>query len=188
MAKTEELESKLLSTQVQFAYIAPFIEQLGDPRQYEYRGECNDLGHVSGHCICGHPIRFEFLIHHKTDSTKCAILGSECIGHFETINPKLYNDLVAAVERLEKDIAEAKKKAKELIQDKEIEELRAVYDTGRDRLLVEYRKYPCYRVPEWLYWGIQDTPSEPPQFQRKGAYINWYKRIQKKLDKMLSAL
>jgi len=40
--------------------------------------QINDLGNVSGNCLCGHDIRYEYLIKNKVNSAE-TIIGSCCV-------------------------------------------------------------------------------------------------------------
>jgi hypothetical protein len=192
MTKIDSIERKIRDTNVRVMFIEPFIEKMGNPREYEYRGECHDLGRVSGYCVCGHPIRYEFLVHHKTGD-RVAILGSECIGHFRFIAPELYADLTAAVEKLEKELAEAKKAAKNAKISAKIDEIKPQYDAAYLKLRDIYTAYAAKRswknpcpIPYvlWKTWGI--LRENAPEFERKSAYVAWYERNTKKIEKLIA--
>lgn len=54
---------------------------LGRPQDFEYRGQCIDLEKPIGKCTCGHPIRFQYIVHDKV-TKEMRILGSECINNY----------------------------------------------------------------------------------------------------------
>lgn len=57
---------------------------LGNPAEWEYRGECWRLPFCGGRCACGHVgLRFQFRIHHPDGRT--AIVGSTCINQFPNV-------------------------------------------------------------------------------------------------------
>lgn len=102
-------------------YAATLAEVLGNGAEWEYRGECNDLGQPSGKCCCGHHgIRFEFALHHPDG--RGVIVGSTCVTTFQGISPDVVARIQADVERLEAEARERIAAAKRAAQDQQIQE------------------------------------------------------------------
>lgn len=110
------------------SYLARLSFELGDGRDWEYTGECNERRYADGKCTCGHAgIKFEFLIRNKrTHSTR--IVGSTCIEQFGQANPALVAEIKAAVVVLERRAAERLKAAKELARSQEVQAALAEFD------------------------------------------------------------
>jgi viroplasmin and RNaseH domain-containing protein len=91
-------------------FIDRFVTALGDTRDYVYTGIINERQCADGACVCGHPIRYEFVIKNQNTGVT-ATIGSECIKHFKDYNPDMYDDLTSAADgfrekkRKEKDDA-----------------------------------------------------------------------------------
>ena len=54
------------------------------PSDFHYTGVCNDLGRPTGQCVCGHAIRYEYVVADATGVSRK--LGSECIENYEFLN------------------------------------------------------------------------------------------------------
>jgi hypothetical protein len=72
--------------------VLAFIAKLGNVAEWDYEGECFDLGPRGGKCVCGHFIRYAYIIHHKGDN-KTEQIGSTCIDFFKEYSPELYASL-----------------------------------------------------------------------------------------------
>lgn len=68
------------------------INALGNPSEWQATGEVVDAG---GHCACGHPIRWAFPIVHPDGRQN--VIGSECVNHFQNINPDQADKLRAGL-------------------------------------------------------------------------------------------
>lgn len=99
----------------QAEFIKRFIDNLGDVKNWEHKGEVVELQTVSGTCVCGHPIKFLYYIEEKNTHRKEA-LGSECINNFKDYNPEMYEALMSS----QKAYKENKKKEKDEKLEKEI--------------------------------------------------------------------
>ena len=95
--------------------IKRFIDNLGDVKNWEHKGEVVELPTVSGTCVCGHPIKFLYYIEEKNTHRKEA-LGSECINNFKDYSPEMYEALMNS----QKTYKENKKKEKDEKLEKEI--------------------------------------------------------------------
>ena len=188
MTKIERLEDDISDRGNSLAYRKKFIDALGDPSKWEYTGNCTDLGSCCGHCICGHPIRFEFEIEYQN---KKKIVGSECINHFQFINPELYKKLVDADTKMKEKLKELKRLAKEAEQDKEIEKLKGEYGIEYEKFIGKYDSYikQNQRVPYDL-WSARNSKTikkNPPEYTKKGYYITWYGKAMKVIKKFTEA-
>lgn len=100
-------------------------DRLGDGRDWDFTGEVTELPHATGTCSCGHSgLKFLFLLRNrKTADT--AIVGSTCIEHYAEANPDMVKGIRAAVDQIEAQAAEQKRKARELAQEAEVQALLA---------------------------------------------------------------
>jgi hypothetical protein len=142
---TREVEHKAARVD----YLERLVRALdGDPSQWEYRGDCYDNGHGGGFCSCGHPIRFEFIVH-KGDKKK--VLGSSCIETYASINPAILEQYQADLARLLKAIADAKKAARERAQEAENGRLHEVWLVWEAKVEAEKNRLLTKRARErWL--------------------------------------
>lgn len=169
----EKMEKEEIKKEMELSYRKAFIEKLGNPAEWRYEGVCVDGGKSGEHCICGHPIRWCFVI---TNGTRTEIVGSECVNHFKSINVECYEALVKGVEDLKARLAAAKKAAKDAEKDAEIERLKAIY-------LPMYEKIKSYRaekmergirVPYNVWSFHRNYGKEAPEYKRKADYVRWY--------------
>ncbi len=190
MTVIDTMERKVAANDGVAAWMEPFLRKLGDPSRWVYTGECDDSGSNSGaHCICGESIRY---LYHITlpGSGRDEIVGSVCIDHFQTINPGLYADLVAAQEGLMKRLADAKRAAKLAEQQAEVGILKAEFDKrmeSLDKWCVYYREKNARqwkKLPEWLYWGLVKI-GRCPTYQGQHSYIKWYSKQIEYLDTIM---
>jgi len=169
MSKIASLEGKINSVEKKLWHEANFIQVLGDPSKWEYTGEVVDCLR-GAYCICGHAIRYRFLISYNG---RIEGVGSECINHFQNINPEMFESLKLADEKLKKEIAEAKKKAHELELNTKIVPLKEEYDALlkviRTRV-VQLRKEGRY-VDYDLYITVYRHKTK--EFVRLGSYLKY---------------
>lgn len=122
MATTIEKEERdIQNTTARLYHVQALIDALGNPSEWEYKGEMVDHDKNRTKCSCGHPIRYEFILHHANGRT--APIGSTCVDHYAVIRPE---DAAAMQETLKKHmekLAASKKEAKKLLQDAEIQDL-----------------------------------------------------------------
>ena len=101
------LPREYFQTSARAHYVRRLSAVLGNGQDWEYRGECIDLGSCTGRCACGHEgLRFLFTIHHKTTG-KSVVVGSTCIATYPGISPALADRLERECERME-DLARRK--------------------------------------------------------------------------------
>lgn len=173
MAQTtlEKLERKTMKTGNEWYRSKRFIEALGNPQAWVYSGDCYDAGPESNQqCVCGHHIRYVFIIAH---GERTAQVGSECINHFQEFNPSLHADLTEALTKLEANLAEGRRQAREARQQEEVEAARAEWRPLADK--VENLKN-CYRaaglyLPHKLYYAT----TQVPEYKRASSYVKWYR-------------
>lgn len=186
MSSVESLENKGRRQQQFMAHVEKFIQTLGDPSTWVFDGEVIDLGRMCGNCLCGHPIRYEFIIH-SADRSRQAIVGSECIEHFQSYNPGLFEALKKADKDLHEKIRAARKAAKEAKDSAEAQALAPAYDAivarikavaKEKRTALEARQTGYGRVylPHAL-WKLELRAFKPVrQFQRSSSLVKFYKR------------
>ena len=83
------------------------LDNLGDVKNWEHKGEVVELQTVSGTCVCGHPIKFLYYIEEKTH-TKKKLLEVNVFNNFKDYSPEMYE----ALNELTKTYKENKKKRK----------------------------------------------------------------------------
>lgn len=182
---TAALQRDLFGQEEVRAYNARLLRVLGDGREWEYTGICNDLGRASGSCSCGHPIRFEYILRHKVRGTG-AVVGSECVNHFAEANPDTFRQLTEAVERTRAELAEKERQARAAEQDARNAPLRAEWEACRavlSAVFASYRERRAY-IPEALYY--LHAPSEAPDYQRAADYGRWYADQTRRLRRALT--
>jgi hypothetical protein len=191
MLATQELQGRLLDQEDRQAYNARLLSALGDGRQWEYRGECNDLRKPVGKCSCGHQIRFEYIIHHRTDQDRTAVVGSDCVGYFAQVTPETFAALSEAVEATKARLAEAKRAAEEAKRQEAAQAEEAAWRELRERALaLDARgKELGKRVPGALWRAVHRSDAcaeEAPEYQRTCDLVKWYKRQAEVLRQALS--
>jgi len=163
------MESKTTTNSAKLWRMEAFIKALGDPSKWSYTGQVNDLTRPIGKCICGHAIRFEFVIENDGQIEK---VGSECINNFMTINPTLYKSLKDADKALKEQIKEAKKLAKELELNEKIQPVKAEYDLLRTSI----KKY-VYNMRIQRRWADYDAykiaTTKTKEFVRLSSYLKY---------------
>lgn len=109
------------------AIVEKFMARLGDARTWEYDGVILDGGKGSrAECVCGHAIRWIFVIQKIGNPSMTAQVGSECINHFASYNPDLYQRLLTA----QADLSERLKAEKKALKD--AEEAAALTEAGQE--------------------------------------------------------
>lgn len=181
------LETTEATTLNRLAIAEKFMFALGNVKEWEYTGECNDAGPRSmAQCICGHHIRFIFTLH-NTRTGATAHVGSECINHFQEYSPELYATLCKALEELRARI-KAEKKAQ-----KEAEEAAALSEAGQKwaetrfkaRRVVQLVKESNSRsswLPTEAYY-LQCYANQDKAYKSTRGRIKW---LQQQTDLMLS--
>ncbi len=103
-------------------YTRNLARVLGNGAEWEYSGDCTDLGAPTGKCACGHMgLRYLFTLNHP-DGRK-AVVGSVCVGNYPGISPALADRLAAEVERLQAAAREAQRQAIEASQSSVVQAL-----------------------------------------------------------------
>lgn len=153
MTTIENTERLAILSNGRMEYAQRLCNALGDPSQWEYRGEMIDLEAPKGKCACGHEgIRFEFIIHRDKQT---AIIGSTCICHFALINPAAAENMAIDYQKIMKKLAEQKQAAKKAAQQAEVIVIGEEYNNLRAICEEKYRGFRDhgYRVP-WELWNI----------------------------------
>jgi hypothetical protein len=175
---TVNLERKIENLENFKAIVAKFVARLGDPSQWEYRGEVIDLGEYGkGKCTCDHPVRYMLLIWSPTG--ECAPVGCECIKHFQAYNETLFNKLenarlglYEALAREDREKAEAKRQAEKA-------SLVPKYELARMKFLAVCRMHKD-RIGVFLpraMWLLQsELLKKTPEYKTTNGYLKFYER------------
>lgn len=178
---TDKLEKQVANATGFLGVVAKFVQRLGDPSKYEYRGECIDLGRPTGKCTCDHPIRYVFPIYNP-ETGAMAPCGSECINHFQSYNPELFARLQKAVEKLERKLADeqiALNRAKRLA---EADEVRPAYLEAKakaEKYIADWKAKNTWAkyLPTEL-WKLQlELQKSEPEYKQPVHYRKFYTRM-----------
>jgi hypothetical protein len=126
---------------------------LGNGEDWEYQGECIDLEKPEGKCACGHSIRYQFILHHKTEPGRTAPVGRVCIENYSMVRPEVVARIRADEQKLIDQAKARIKAAKDLAAQQEIDalltELNEKYWTITRLIQRKYRSYT--KLPYELY-------------------------------------
>lgn len=191
MTKIQTITETLADVSARAEYTENLYRGLNrEPENYEYTGDVVDMG-SEGKCACGHPIRWGFPLKHKSgDANKGKIVGSTCVGYFEGVNFELYQSLMAGVERLSRQLAEAKAAAKRAQAQAEVDALAQQFDELYDTLNSRYQSYRerGQMAPRALWEAFGSyrygVPSKAPEYTRPADYKRWYKQQIKRLESL----
>lgn len=185
MASINEMEKKAVKISADNAYRKRLAQALHpDPSEWKFTGIVTEAqGLITSKCACGHSIKFEFHIERKRDGLK-AIVGSTCINHYADINPELVEAIDGAYKKLQAEIRKAKKKSKKAKQQKEVDNLKAIYEYIYKR---GYSIYLAYRDRDqkapralWEAYGSHyyhlPYPASDPKYKTARGYKNYYKK------------
>ncbi len=136
-----------------------------DAQNFEFTGIVNDLGAMAGHCACGHPIRYEFIVAHKT-SGKQDVLGSVCIESsvpyiIASGNEVLAAALMRALEELEERKREAMKQLRDAKNSEDVQTLEAYWENTIKPWHKEAREEWKSRPQKGSYTGYPDFLYKP---------------------------
>lgn len=163
--------------------VGAFIARLGDPTKFYYTGQVIELPFPTGMCVCGHQIKYEYMI---SDGNQTVAVGSECINHFREYNQKLYEELMKAKAGFDEKKKEDARKAREARRNAEVEKLEAEHKAIQAEIKSMFPDgYPW--LPAELYWDLKEN-WRPKQYKRSTSYIKWYKENTPKLAKALEGL
>lgn len=187
MTTEAKLERKLEHLENFKEIVSKFITRLGDPTQYEFRGEVIDLGvRGKGKCTCDTPIRYMLLI--WGPNGRVAAVGTECIKHFQAYNETLYNKLEAASLGLAEAIAREKRESEEEQRQAKKAELQPVFELARRRFLAVCKMHKDnigYLIPRAM-WLLQSELMKPVQdYKRTTDCLKFYDRMILKIEQVL---
>lgn len=150
-----------------------FIETLGNPLEWDFTGDINDLGMPVGQCICGHNIRYEYVI---SNGSRFHTVGSTCIDHFKEANPSLYETLLQAKKDYEQKKKDLIKAEKEAMQNKEIIKLKEDLAVLMEDIHEIEREYNAAEewIPSDIYYIIRQIKSPIKKYKKLGSYIKKY--------------
>lgn len=155
------IEADLERTTRQRDYAARLAAVLGNGADWEFHDEVAEDPQCQGQCACGHHgLRWMFTIRNPKTS-KAVVVGSSCIRTYRSVNPQLVADINAAVDRINRELAEAKAKARKAEQDGRVRRMLGDWDrllVRIDELTGQGRWNPKVDVPEGadptLHWRI----------------------------------
>lgn len=183
----EKTNNALAQIRTRQAFCRAFMDRLGDPRQWEATGEVRDLQKPEGTCICGHAIRYEYVIQHLT-AGHLAHVGSECINHFQELNPDLWAALERARLEFEEKVKAQEKAARSARQQAAVaaaaegwEKARA---TARAYMAVWNKKDGRYWKPSWFF-RVAPLLRESPRYQSAHGFISYYERTTQAILRIL---
>ena len=135
--------------------VKSFFETIGDPNKWEFTGQVNDNKYMTDVCVCGHFIRYEYIIR-NIDTGETEKVGSECITNFKEYNEALYNELVTAKRELEEERKRKLQETRDSKYRKEYENNLAEAKAIRDELYEKYTHLgaPKVKVPYILWKAI----------------------------------
>lgn len=169
--------------------VRKFVQRLGDPSKYEFRGEVIDLGRVAGKCTCDEDIRYIFLIYGPNGEV--APCGSTCIKHFMSYNSDLYDRLTFAHEALMRKLSEAEQARAEALRQAEKERIKPEFEAA----VAEFTEL-CNRIrrtaPAWKrfplpydMWKLETALKNPKEYKTTTGYIKFYKKSIEDIHAML---
>lgn len=162
--------------------VRKFIIRLGDAREWQFDGEMVDLGTPSGKCTCDHPIRYVFVIRHPDGRT--APVGSECINHFQSYNPELWEKMSKCHADYWERRNATEKAAKEAQHQKDADAAKIPWLAIRkeaELLLTEKRGWLVAEL--YALRGILNTKL--PEYKRTKTYTDFYKRETKQIAQLI---
>jgi hypothetical protein len=190
--------------------VGKFIKRLGDPSQYEFRGEVIDLGEYGkGKCTCDHPVRYMLLIwgpngevapvgcecikHFQAyndklfNSLENARVGCECIKHFQAYNDKLFNSLENARVGLMEALAADEREGAEAIRQAERGKVQPAYELARRRFLAVCKMHQdnISRYLPYAMWNLQSTLMKKVEYKTTNGYLKFYTRMTLEIEKTL---
>lgn len=162
------------------------VAALGDPKDWEYKGECFEDNSHHAACSCGHPIVYVFPIYHRVTGAMKP-LGSTCIEYFSQAGD-IYAGLVAGLAKLETRLAEAKKAAKRAQDEVKVDAARTEYETAHTAMRDSFQAYRerGQMAPRALWQAVESSyyriPSRCPEYQRPCDYLKWYAKQTKAVN------
>lgn len=158
--------------------VGKFVTRLGDPSKWTFEGEIIDMGAPTANCTCDHPIRYVFVIHGPDGAT--APVGSECINHFQSYNPALWEKMQKASESFWAARREQEKAEREAAHKVQAEAAKILWQKAKtvgQEQIDEYRKtHPGYWLPGFLYSIKVKLNSPIPVYKRTKTYVDFYQR------------
>jgi hypothetical protein len=177
MTVIDQIEDSITDKAGTLVWSAALVAALGDPKNWEFTGDCVQGDPSKTHCACGHPIMDCYIIRHKVTGRN-SMLGSTCIDYFEQAG-EIYGHLVVALANQEKKLAEAKKAAKRAADEIKVAEARAAYESRYDTLLARFKAYrEMGRMAPRELWSAMASHYRvhraAPEYQRPCDYLKWY--------------
>jgi len=158
-----------------------------NPQEWIYSGECNDLGAPTGECVCGHEIRFEFVVERKGERK---ILGSVCIENYAQVSPAMAEWMREDLKRMMDKIRADKKAAEMLAAQEKIQAVRQKYLDAiaeMNCLVDEHiaaKPNSRYPLPYELWQvtsGSKAFRTHSPEYVTPAPYVKWYEKMTAKV-------
>jgi hypothetical protein len=204
MITTEKLERKFDAARAAAEHVEALVKALGDPSAWKFTHKVIDAGPEAlrsidpPRCACGHPIRFIYLIeltrdlpgHRAGEQTQ---VGSVCISHVAALAPELAAEIAAAAERVERELADARRAAAEAARNEEATRLRAEFEAVWNQAHDLYHSYKSrgqmapYGLWEVVVHSRRRVPDAAPEYQRTSDLIRWYRRAIERLRAVMEA-
>lgn len=189
--KLDTLYQAEAKTANQLAHVGALLDALGNPSEWSYTGTVIDTGANSqAKCACGHEIRYAFIIAHPCKGQ--SQVGSACIDHIALITPGLGDQLVAARQALEADIAAAKKAAAKAQADAVNQALWADYCAKRDSIRAMHKANRDNRVRSpreaWYFcegWHEKFNRTNQPEYSRAADLRKWLEKAITRVESVL---
>lgn len=183
---TETIEKRIEGIGNFQEIVGKFIKRLGDPSQYEFRGEVIDLGEYGkGKCTCDHPVRYMLLI--WGPNGEVAPVGCECIKHFQAYNDKLFNSLENARVGLMEALAADEREKAEALRQAERGKVQPAYELARRRFLAVCKMHED-NINKWLprlMWDLKANLMKKVEYKTTNGYLKFYTRMTLEIEKTL---
>lgn len=186
MAASEQIEKRIQGLENFKEIVGKFVAALGDPSQYEFRGEVIDLGEYgAGKCTCGHIVRYLLLIWGPNGNV--APIGCECVKHFQSYNEKLYNSLENARLGLYEALAAEERERAEVLRLAKRDEVQPLFELAKTRFLAVCRMHREHinKYLPYVMWQFESTLKKAPEYKKTSSYIRFYETKIVEIDKIL---
>lgn len=181
MTTIANLEKKSLKN----SHYKRLIEGLNnEPFNYEWTGIVNDRKVPDGICVCGHSIRFEFVLEHKI-TKKIVVVGSTCVGTYQIFDKETTTGILEKAKEIQAEIRKRKSEAKKINQRKEIQ----ILVNQRKPLLekINYIKKLYSTAGEWMPYDLYKYyPVDSKKYVRFLSCIKALRKDIKKIELLIN--
>lgn len=189
MANTVQIEKRIGSIESFQTIVGKFITRLGDPSQFEFRGEVIDLGtYGKGKCTCDHPVRYMLLI--WGPNGEVAPVGCECIKHFQAYNDKLFSSLENARLGLMEALAADEREKTAARQQAERSRVQPMFELAKRRFFAVCKMHQAYisrsQYLPYAMWTLKSNLMKKVEYKTPRGYISFYTRMTLEIEKILA--